>query len=283
MAHRSPGVRRVLLVVLDGLRADALTRHGLPHLVGLARRGAWTLTADTVRPSITAAAMTSLFTGVGPAVHGIRSDRFGLPGRGLSPLTAILDRHGLPSHGFMARIPLTHRILAGRIAGRLGARTTFRGQRAAEILDAARPTLERERRGLIVLHWPDADRAGHRDGWHSDAYADAARDLDRAVGALVDLTGADQDPDTLLVALADHGGGGADPHDHDSNHPDDTTIPVVLAGGAVRPGPLAESVSLLDVPATTLWALGVTPPAAFAGRPLVEGFEMTERAGSAAA
>jgi phosphopentomutase len=98
--------------------------------------------------------------------------------------------------------------------------------------------------------------------------------MDGAVGGLlaeVDLT----DPATLLIALADHGGGGAVPNHHNSEHPLDRTIPLMLAGGAVHRGELAQGASLLDVPATICWALGVSRPESYAGTPLIAAFTRT--------
>jgi len=46
----------------------------------------------------------------------------------------------------------------------------------------------------------------------------------------------------------------------------------VVVGGAVAPGALRRSASLLDVPATVAWALGLTPPASYAGSPFTEAF-----------
>ncbi len=271
------GVDRVVMVVLDGLRADTPVGLDLPHLTGLAAGGAWTYEGQTVLPSVTAAAMTSVFTGVAPAVHGIRNDRFSLPRPNIPPLTAILREHGLETHGYLARVPLMARFLAGRLAQRLGAMTTFRGTGAMEILDAARPVLAERGPGLVVLHWPDVDIAGHGSGWHSAEYGAAARRLDAALGALIDVAGIPADPRTLLVAFADHGGGGVVLDDHDSDHPDDTTIPVILAGRGVAVGPIRGPVSLLDIPATVLWALGIATPWHFGGRPLAQAFETSAR------
>jgi hypothetical protein len=39
--------------------------------------------------------------------------------------------------------------------------------------------------------------------------------LDEALGAFTDEVDVPEDPSTLLVALADHGGGGIQPNDHD--------------------------------------------------------------------
>lgn len=265
-------IRRVVLVVLDGLRPDAIPRFGLYHLSALAQRGASTMLGRTVSPSVTACAMASLLTGAAPERHGLMSEKFRFPKSSgpLHPLPRTLAEHSLPSSAFLARMPLLFTSIAHRMASHLGfTETTFRGNDSAEIHAAARRALREQRRGLILMHWPDADRAGHAEGWMSDDYAAAARRMDATLGTLVAEIGL-EDPGTLLIALADHGGGGAVPDHHNSDHPLDCTIPVVLAGGAVHPGNLPAGSSLLDVPATIAWALGISLPESFAGRPLAE-------------
>lgn len=273
---RSPiGIRRVILVVLDGLRPDAIEHYGLPNLKRLSAGGAWTRQARTVAPSVTAAAMASLLTGVGPGRHGIRSDRFHIPRASttLSPVPRVLAASHYPTAAFLAEIPVVFKGIAGGIANQLGiVDTRFIGQDSGSILRAARHTLSLQRRGLIIIHWPDADRAGHEHGWMSGPYEAAARSMDAALGLLTALTEVPRDPGTLLIALSDHGGGGATPKDHDSDHPLDRGIFITIAGGNVKPGPLAEPTSILDVPPTILWSLGVAPPANYDGAPLVAAF-----------
>ena len=270
------GIERVIVVVLDGVSSDAVWLYGLPNLERLAARGAFAANARTVTPSITAAALTSLFTGVPPRVHGIESDRFGMPRdpASLSPLPGELMRHGLPTSTFLAELPRAYRGIAERIVSRMGVRSaTFRGAGAAEILMYARDSIETQRSGLMVLHWPDADRAGHAHGWLSPAYELAVRKLDALLGLLVAVSGVESDPATLLIALADHGGGGARANDHDSNDPHDMTVPLLVLGGQVRRMRIARPVSLLDVPATVLWALGLPIPPSYCGVPLREALD----------
>jgi predicted AlkP superfamily pyrophosphatase or phosphodiesterase len=263
-----------VLVVLDGLRPDAIPRFGLPHLAALARGSAYTLLGRTVQPSVTACAMASLLTGAVPERHGLQSDRFHLPrAKGaLHPLPRHLAAHGLPTSAHLAAMPLLFGSIARRIAAHLGVgQARFTGRGALDILAAARPALRDQRRGLVLLHWPDADRAGHAHGWMSEPYGAAAWEMDAALGALtraIDLA----DPGTLFIALADHGGGGAVRTHHNSPHPLDTTIPIFLAGGAVHPGELGAGATLLDVPATVCWALGLPLPESYAGRPLQGAF-----------
>lgn len=271
MPQASP-VRRVVLVVLDGLRPDAIPRFGLANIGALAQRGASTMLGRTVSPSVTACAMASLLTGAAPERHGLQSEKFHLPRpRGtIHPLPRVLAEHSLPSSAFLARMPLLFTGIAHRIAAHVGfTDTRFRGNDCTDILAAAQPALREQRRGLILMHWPDADRAGHASGWMSDPYATAASRMDAALGRLVQTVDVD-DPDTLVIALADHGGGGAVPDHHNSEHPLDRTIPLMMAGGAVRRGDLPPGASLLDVPATICWALGVPRPESYAGTPLPE-------------
>jgi hypothetical protein len=273
------GIRRVIVVVLDGLRPDAITRFNLTHLQRAMQGGAHTLGGTTVSPSVTAAAMTSLFTGVPPRMHGIESDRFHIPSprRNLQPMTQLVAKAGLPVSVFMAEIPFLFRGLAKRFARVAGVEdANFTGNTAPEIVMAARHRLATQRRGLMLFHWPDADRAGHAHGWMSEPYAEAARRMDASLGLLASLCEIGRDPGTLLIALADHGGGGVKHDDHDSPHPLDRTIPIMLAGGGVSAGELAPFTSLLDVPPTVLWSLGVPIPAAWTGRPLLEAFAPVE-------
>lgn len=270
----STAIDRVVLVVLDGLRPDAVDAFGLAHVSDLAARGAATFTARTVTPSVTAAAMASLFTGLAPARHGVVSDRFHVPRRcgPIDPLPRVLASAGLESSAFIGSLPRLYAGLARQIARHVGIdRAVCLGDSARGILASARPALAQQRRGLIVMHWPDADRAGHEHGWMSRAYEAGARAMDAALGDLLATLERDHGG-TLLITLADHGGGGVVVNDHDSMHPADQTIPIILAGAGVEAGALAGPVSLLDVPPTVLWALGVACPPSYEGRALVEGF-----------
>lgn len=266
-----PVIRRVILTVLDGLRPDAIDEFSLVHWQAVAKSGVATREGVSVTPSVTAAAMASLFTGTEPRLHGLTSDRFHLPRPrcALDPLPLVLRRAGMATSAFLARVPLVFRGIAGRIARRVGvAAPTFAGERASDVLRHATAALLEQQAGLLFMHWPDADRAGHEWGWMSRRYGDAARRLDDALGGLVAQTRLLEDPATLLIALADHGGGGVHPRRHDSLHPRDRTIPILFAGGSVTPGATIDRAHLLDVPATALHALGVAQPPSYQGRPL---------------
>ena len=274
--HYDPVVRRVVVVILDGLRPDAIQRFNLETLHRLMGSGAWTLRGTTVAPSVTTAAITSLMTGVSPASHGLAGDHLFIPRakHHLTPLPRQLATRGFPSSGFMGQVPAIFRGVAARVGRRLGLDTLrLAGDGAAEVLTAARPTLESQRSGLILLHWADADHAGHAHGWMSPSYADGCRRLDRTLGELIAIA---DDAETLIIGLADHGGGGRVPKDHESDHALDRTIPILLYGAGVVPRALGPA-RLLDVPPTILNALGVDVPQSYEGRILWEAFASEER------
>ena len=267
-------VKRAIVVVLDGLRPDAITAFDLTHVRRLMQLGASTMCARTISPSITWSALTSLLTGVRPQLHGVLSDSVHLPQPQieLTPLPRILRSAGMPSSAFLGELPALYRMFASRIAERLGfSHARFSGKSASEVLLASLGALRVQREGLIFVHWADADRAGHAHGWMSPQYGEAARRVDAALGRLAAEIDIEHDESTVLLALADHGGGGIVPNEHDGDHPLNTAIPVVVAGATVRHLCMRD-VSLLDVPATVAWVLGGLVPDSYSGRALVEIF-----------
>src|SRR4029077_10915341 len=78
-------VRRLVIVLADGLRPDAVSPTLMPSLDALGDAYTRATRATTVRPSATVAALASLATGVGPETH-----RLVEPGLGFLPRLATL-------------------------------------------------------------------------------------------------------------------------------------------------------------------------------------------------
>jgi predicted AlkP superfamily pyrophosphatase or phosphodiesterase len=241
----------------------------MPILSAVAARG-WSAVAQTVRPSVTVAALATLATGVSPARHGLDAERR-LPSpavlRRLAPLPAHLQRHRRRTAICTGRLTLCQRLLAGSLLRVAGASGFFSaGRLPAEVGELARDRIQRLRPHLGVVYLNDCDVAGHRDGWMSPAYLEAAHALDGAVGALVSL---EQEAGTTLLVTADHGGGGVAPTDHDLPHPVNDRIPIIAAGSTVARHVAEDgSASLLDLPPTILDLLGVPVPSQYEGRAL---------------
>jgi hypothetical protein len=263
-------VRRVAIVLADGLRPDAVALAPMPVLDALGRDHVRALRAVTIRPSATVAALATLATGVSPAAHGFMEPGLHFLRRlgGLRPLPTELARHDLPTTVITSRLPSAALTIARALTGFAGVRQFVAGGRTAlETALAARECFERMDAGLLFLYLPHCDRAGHRVGWMSAAYLRSAADIDGALDVFAHGLG-----DATVFVLADHGGG-VYPRDHDLPHPANDHIPLVVAGRSTRRRCLlAEPISILDVPATVLWHLGVPVPETYEGRVLRDAF-----------
>lgn len=212
-----PPIRSLVVIAVDGLgTANLKARAGhAPVLSGLQTRR-----ITTVAPSTTGAALTTLATGRLPGEHGLIGYRIMHPQLGLlsplrdwegitdprdwqlaEPLFAFAQRHGIesiacgrPAHGGSG---LTAAILAG--AEYLG------GERIADRFSVAKTRiLEGAACGastLAYVYIDELDRAGHSEGWQSDAWTRRLEQLDSTLGDfLIGLPA-----DTGVVLTADHG------------------------------------------------------------------------------
>lgn len=259
--------QKVVLVVIDGLRPDAVTPERMPVLAALAARAWRADSATTVRPSITVAALASLGTGVSPDRHGLRST--GLRSftrlRGLRPLPGELRRIGVETTVVVPEIAGPARWLAGALLRLGGANRLLIAPAApAALLQATMQQLAANReREFVVAYLNYADLAGHAWGWMSPAYLQAVGAIDRALTRLAPLV---DDPDALTIITADHGGGGVLANDHDHPHPLNDAIPLLMLGGRVAPTGGAGPAHLLDIPPTVVYAFGGSAPAQYEGR-----------------
>ena len=261
----------VVLLVIDGLRPDAIDVDRMPALAQL-RDDHWSASrAETVSPSITIAALASLATGVAPGTHRLTEASVTALGRfrDLVPLPAHLKRHGIPTRIVIGEMPGPQLLLARLLVGAAGvAGLVSAGDEPGTVGVRAATLVRREPGGLVVVYLDDCDRAGHTSGWMSPRYFEAAARCDAAVSHLATLAESGQ---ATLCVTADHGGGGVEPTDHDLPHPVNSAIPIILAGeGLAVRGSSDRAAHLLDIPPTVAALLGAPVPVGYEGRILSE-------------
>jgi hypothetical protein len=266
---------------VDGLRPDAIAPMHTPVLYQLGREYVRAALAETVRPSVTVAALTSLATGVSPGTHGLVEPGLAFLRRlgGLRPLARELRAAGVPTVVSAGPVALRSRPIAWALVSCAGVADLSCADRGSpdDVVRAGIRSLDERRNGLAFVYLSDCDRAGHAHGWMSPAYLDAAGAVDGALARLADVP-----EDTLVIVMSDHGGGGVEPRDHDLPHLLNDRIPVILAGGAARRRHvITRPVSLLDIPPTLLRWFGVQVPECYEGTALAEAFADTD--GEAAA
>jgi arylsulfatase A-like enzyme len=278
--------RHVVIVSIDGLRPDAVSRFGAGTIRRLARDGRATLAARTIVPSRTLPSHTSMLTGLTPERHGITWNDDEVVGRGLVPVPtvfALARSHGLRAAAFFGKAKFRHLMVPGTLDyaqaptgwwGRWSAARTVRDVRRY-LRGGARPH-------LLFVHLGEPDFAGHSAGWMTWVYGRAVRSAD---GALAQLVAASDSAfgrgGYTLIVTADHGG---HRRTHGSADPVDTTIPWVAWGaGVTAGGALPAGIRTMDTAATALWLLGVPVPAGWDGRPVLAAFDGARGAGEPAA
>ncbi|CAN5690635.1 ectonucleotide pyrophosphatase/phosphodiesterase [soil metagenome] len=213
----------LILISLDGFKAEYLDRFDLPHLRRLTQRGARSKGMVPVFPSLTFPNHYSLVTGLHPGRHGLVSNRFYDPARkdtyvftdprtvtdgswyGGEPIWVTAESQGMVTACFF---------WPGSEAEIKGVRPTTYNKytsgvtndaRVKTVLEWLRLPIE-QRPHLITLYFSELDEASHIGPLESPQVLTAALSLDAAIGALV--AGIDASPvrdQTYLVITSDHG------------------------------------------------------------------------------
>jgi predicted AlkP superfamily pyrophosphatase or phosphodiesterase len=263
----------VLIVTFDGLRPDAIAAAEMTNVMSLMQTGAYTLKAQTIMPSLTLPAHSSMVLGTCPAKHIVRWNEY-VPENGYALGTDIFDL----AHTFGLRTVLVSGKEKLRHLTEPGS-TDFFGfvdinDKIKDItsLESMAYSQVREGFGLMLMHFPDGDLAGHEYGWMSRQQLRAYKNDDDSFGLLLEVMKSSNMYDgTLIIITSDHGG-----HDttHGSNLPEDMTIPWILNGPRVVPGELQTQVYIMDTAATVAYALGLPLQPEWDGVPIYEAFGM---------
>ncbi|MEE8136977.1 MAG: alkaline phosphatase, partial [Thermodesulfobacteriota bacterium] len=125
--------------------------------------------------------------------------------------------------------------------------------------------------GVTLIHFPEPDIPGHKNGWMSEEYFDSIKNVDIQLGKIItSLKQAEVYDKTFLVITSDHGGKS---YTHRGDHPYVTTIPWLAVGKEVKQNySIKEEVNIYDTAPTILKALGIDLPQNIDGHVIEEIF-----------
>ena len=213
----------LILVSLDGFRADYLDRFRLPNLGRVMKRGVRAKWMNPVFPSLTFPNHYSLVTGLHPEKHGIVGNSFYDPARrqkyAMHEGAAVTDGTWYRGEPIWVTAETQGMVAAcyfwpGSEAAIGGVRPTFvtpydddapNDERVRQVLQWLRLPPD-QRPHLITLYFSEVDTASHRNSLNSPNVERAARSLDAMIGVLID--GIDALPFgryVNLVITSDHG------------------------------------------------------------------------------
>ncbi|MBV7334718.1 alkaline phosphatase family protein [Chloroflexi bacterium TSY] len=256
----------VILLMIDGLRPDALLLANTPNLDHFRQRASWTLNASSVMPSITLPCHTSIFHSVPPSRHGIVTNNWQPMAR---PLPGFIDL----AHAAGRRCAMIYNWEPLRDVSRPGnlhyswfVNKSYETDGDDEVATEALRCLQNETPDFMFIYQGTVDVWGHNHGWMSDEYIAQIGVVDTFVGRILATL-----PETATVLIqADHGG-----HErtHGTDMPEDMTIPWMIAGPEIRQDyEIQHPVSLLDTAPTLARLLSINPDQNWEGRCIDEVF-----------
>lgn len=253
---------KTLLIVVDGMRPDSLTN--MEEAQKVIKRGASTMEARTVMPSVTLPCHVSLFHSVDPTRHGTTTNTYAPQVRPIRGLCEVLRAARKSSAIFFSWEQLRDITRPTSLAySYFMAGHTFNYEKVnTHLADKAIEFLNENDIDFTFLYLALTDEVGHAHGWMSEEYMRAMRlswnDIDRVVSSLPE--------DYTVIITADHGG-----HDrtHGSDSPEDMTIPLVILGKDIDANTDLSGANIKDIAPTIVKLLGVEADPDWEGKSLL--------------
>jgi predicted AlkP superfamily pyrophosphatase or phosphodiesterase len=248
-----PIMPTAVLVLIDGLRPDALVAGRVPHINGLRERGAVQMHASSIMPSVTLPCHASIFLSVPASRHGITTNIWMPMARPLPGLVEV-------AHAAGKRCAFIYNWEELRDLSRPGSLdfSFFRDNNADPdgdqiLADEAGRCFSNGGIDFAFVYLGALDSYGHKYGWMADGYLEQLARTDAAVGTLLEALPAE----ATVLLLSDHGG-----HEriHGTDSPEDMTIPWIIAGPGIQSGhEIQRPVNLIDTAPTLARVLGIEP------------------------
>jgi hypothetical protein len=262
----------VVLFVLEGFGQESLQGGTMPVLSKLIKEGSVTWSASGVRPALRLPTMASLVTGMPVEKHGITWNFFEFS-RGYPRHPSLFDYLDL-SGGRDSAIfymdeslyqlarpePYTDYQLCGALRPECGSQ---------KLVAYIQQYLQKATSGhgyghailslphLLVVHLPEAGRAGVTHGWNSKEYREALRTVDGAMKSVLDLFKEYSILSRTTVLVTTLSAKGTDPG-AETPTTDAPIVPWIASGSKIKPGNIIrQPVSIIDTGATVMKILGL--------------------------
>jgi len=260
-----------LVITIDGLRPDAILKADAPNLKALIKEGSYTPVAKTVDPPKTLPSHISLVTGLVPKKHGTNKNEWN-PDMGYTEFETIFTiakKEGFSTAIFAGKYKLNF-IANPKSVDKLEV-IKLSPKSVEEISHSFTSFMKENMPGVTLIHFPEPDISGHKNGWMSEEYFDSIKNVDIQLGKIItSLKQAEVYDKTFLVITSDHGGKS---YTHRGDHPYVTTIPWLAVGKEVKQNySIKEEVNIYDTAPTILKALGIDLPQNIDGHVIEEIF-----------
>lgn len=243
-------MNKVIVILADGMRPDAMEQCGNDFLKELKAHSVYSQKATTVMPSVTLPCHMSLFHSVEPGRHGITTNTYIPQVRPVKGLCENLRARGKKCAFFYSWEELKDltrpdslayaNYISGHVYGYEEANERLT-KNCIEYIKKEQPDFV-----FLYLGWPD--EAGHNCGWMSAEYLRSIKD---SMENMKQVSEAIPD-DYLIIVTADHGG-----HErmHGFDIPEDMTIPVFYYNKKFGSTEI-DGINIMDITPTVAKVLG---------------------------
>lgn len=253
---------RVLLILVDGMRPDALVNVKEAH--DIMHRSLYTMEAKTVMPSVTLPCHMSLFHSVDPSRHGTTTNIYAPQVRPVKGLCEAILENKKSSAFFYTWEELRDLSRPDSLAFSYFCKSKDIGHaKANDMVSAAAVDYLKENYtdfAFLYLEYPDA--AGHKSGWMNDEYMEAIENSWRNIHMVISSL----PKDYTVIITSDHGG-----HDriHGTDMPEDIKIPIIITGDTIESGKELKNANIKDIAPTVAKLLGIASDEEWEGRTLL--------------
>ena len=255
--------KKVVLILIDGMRPDGLKECGNDYLEKFTKESSYTYNAQTVFPSITLPCHLSLFHSIPPERHGTTNNHYVEPVRPVNGLFEKLKSAGKKSAVFSGWQQLRDICKPGTLDLSLFIHQLNYEHVDNILTDTAINYIKGASPDFVFLYLGETDdKGGHDCGWMSKTYLDYVRLAFNCVKCVVEQVG----DDYTVIVTADHGG-----HDriHGSKMLEDMTIPMFFRGEYFPKDKELCGVSILDITPTIADIMGIEPEREWEGKSLL--------------
>ncbi len=278
--NESLPARRVVLVSVDGLRADALAE--MPSLTALRARAQWTDSMLSVVPALTVPGHLSMFSGRDVTTLGVTTNSLDeaaaialLMNNATSVFNWVHSSGGRSVAIIGGELVPAHQLTTAQTFFALDALHAAPEATNAIVDQAISVATATDAPNILFVHVSAVDAAGHTAGWVdangqlTTAYAAVVRDVDAQLARLTAaLEPALAAGEVALAITADHGGGAGEGcvvsipavREHCTSHLGDRRIPFLLVSAGLPVGRLSGTPSITRVAPTLANLLRVSPP-----------------------
>ena len=257
---------RVLIISVDGLRADIVDQFQMPNTYALMQSGTYAISARTIYPSSTLPSHSSMLTGMCPDKTGVNWNDY-IPENGFAAGPSIFEiahEAGLRTVMVVGKEKLRQITMPENtdVFSYVNDRDSVVAERVVSLIPQGFD--------LMFVHLPLVDGLGHAYGWMSPNYLVGAYRADEAIGMiLAELDEAGMRQGTLIIITADHGGHNTT---HGTNLPEDLQVPWILTEAGSTSARVTRKTSTVDTAATIAYALNLPIPKIWDGIPVYEAF-----------